>query len=280
MGSRGYVSLLQIIFFFFLLLSSRNYASDLDVECLKSIKQTLKDPSGSLADSWDFRNTSEGSICHFSGVDCWNPGENKVLNLRLSNMGLEGEFPSGLANCKSITGVDLSYNNLSGRLPPDISKKIPFVTTLDLSFNLFTDEIPVDISNCSFLNSINLQHNRLNGTIPWKMAILSRLTSLNVADNQLSGTIPPFNFSMPVSSFAGNPGLCGAPLAVCQGPAKKSKTSVTVCSAVASVIVTLLIVSAVICFCSRRVSVKKKEKEVVENLWAKRLKGVKATKVI
>lgn len=272
-----HVSLFQI--FLLLLLSSRNYSSELDIECLKSIKQTLKDPGGTLTDSWNFQNASKGFICHFTGVECWNPDENRVLNLRLSNMGLEGEFPSGLANCTSVTGVDFSYNNLTGYLPADISKKIPFVTNLDLSFNIFTSEIPVDISNCIFLNSINLQHNRLNGSIPWKMTILSRLISLNVADNQLSGVIPAFNFSMQASSFAGNPGLCGPPLAACQGPAKKDKTSVMIGSAIAGIIVTLLIVGVVIYFCLIKATAKKKEKEMVDNLWAKHLKGIKGTKV-
>ncbi|KAL0923856.1 hypothetical protein M5K25_004635 [Dendrobium thyrsiflorum] len=130
MENRSYVSLLQI--FLLMLLSSINYSSQLDVECLKTIKQTLKDPSGSLTNSWNFHNTTDGFICHFNGVECWNPGENKVLNLQLSNMGLEGEFPSGLENCTSITGIDLSYNSVTGPLPADISKKIPYVTNLDL----------------------------------------------------------------------------------------------------------------------------------------------------
>ncbi|KAL0917980.1 hypothetical protein M5K25_013094 [Dendrobium thyrsiflorum] len=277
MENRSYVSLLQI--FLLMLLSSRNYSSQLDVECLKTIKQTLKDPRGSLTNSWNFRNTTDGSICHFNGVECWNPGENKVLNLQLSNMGLEGEFPSGLENCTSVTGIDLSYNRLTGPLPADISKKIPYVTNLDLSFNTFTEEIPIGISNCSFLNVINLQHNHLSGSIPWQMTILDRLTNLNVAENQLSGPIPRFNFSMAASSFAGNPGLCGAPLAACQGPGKKDRTGVIIGCVVAGISVTLLIVGVVIYFCLRKVTVKKKKKVVLDNMWAKHLKGVRGTKV-
>ncbi|XP_020584534.1 probably inactive leucine-rich repeat receptor-like protein kinase At5g48380 [Phalaenopsis equestris] len=277
MESRSYGNLLQI--FLLMLLSSRIYSSQLDIECLKSIKQSLKAPNGSSIDSWSFGNTSEGSICHFSGVECWNPGENKILNLLLSSMGLEGEFPSGLENCTTLTGLDLSNNNLAGRLPADISNKIPFVTNLDLSFNNFTGEIPSDISNCSFLNVINLQHNRLSGTIPWKMTILGRLTSLNVADNQLSGPIPAFNFSMSASSFEGNPGLCGRPLAACHAPAKKDRTGIIIGSAVVGIVVTLLIVGVIIYFCLRKVTVKKKKTEVADNMWAKHLKGVKGTKV-
>ncbi|MQM07690.1 hypothetical protein Taro_040529 [Colocasia esculenta] len=218
-----------------------------------------------------------GSICKFSGVECWHPDENKVLNLRLSNMGLEGQFPSGLENCTSMTGLDLSSNNLSGLIPADLcTRRIHYVTTLDLSSNHFSGEIPMDMGNCSYLNALSLQHNQLSGSIPQTLSQLSRLTSLNVADNSLTGVIPRLNPNIS-SNFANNRGLCGPPLAPCQPTKKKSNTGVIIGSAVGGVLFTTVTVGVILFICLRRVSVKK-EKDVEGNKWAKNIKGTKGAK--
>ncbi|KAK8948546.1 eucine-rich repeat receptor-like protein kinase [Platanthera zijinensis] len=276
MESRVYATLLQI--FLCLLLGNQVHSSQLDVECLKSLKGSIKDPSGSLRD-WNFQNATEGFICSFNGVECWHPKENKVLNLKLINMGLEGAFPLGLENCMSLTGLDLSFNNLTGPLPADISMKIPFVTNLDLSFNNFSGDIPVNLSNCSYLNTINLQHNILSGAIPWQLSILGRLTSFNVAGNKLSGPIPAFNFSVESSSFTNNAGLCGPPLGACEGSSKKDKTGVIIGSAIAGVVVTVLIVGILVCFILRKATIKKKAGNTLKRKWTKNLKGAKSAKV-
>ncbi|CAN1236007.1 Probably inactive leucine-rich repeat receptor-like protein kinase At5g48380 [Linum grandiflorum] len=102
-------------------------------------------------------------------------------------MGLKGQFPLGLKNCTSITGLDLSSNELSGPLPTNISQFIGFVTSLDLSSNAFSGEIPVNLANCSYLNVLNLDHNRLTGSIPGEISNLNRIKTFNVANNLLTG---------------------------------------------------------------------------------------------
>lgn len=261
-----------------LLLSNICCGTESDILCLTIIQKSLRDPNGYLKVSWDFTNKSEGSICKFSGVECWHPDENKVLNLRLANMGLQGQFPLGLENCTSLTGLDLSNNNLSGHIPSDISRKIKYVTTLDLSSNSFSGEIPTDLANCTYLNVLNLQHNQLRGSIPQSLGQLDRLTSLNVADNSLTGLIPRFVNANISTNFANNAGLCGWPLEPCQGHVKKSNTGVIIGSAVGGLISTTIVVTIVLFICLRRVTVKK-EKDVLGNKWAKNIKGNKGVKV-
>lgn len=119
----------------FLLTSlGRCNAKKTDIHCLKSIKHSLGDPFNSLV-SWDFNNVTESSICHFVGIQCWQPDENRVLNISLPNMGLIGEFPQGIRNCTSLTLLDLSNNKLYGTFPSDFSVIIPFIIILDLSSN-------------------------------------------------------------------------------------------------------------------------------------------------
>ncbi|KAK1295198.1 inactive leucine-rich repeat receptor-like protein kinase [Acorus calamus] len=257
------------------------YGTPGDIQCLKTLKASLKDPNNYLSSTWNFNNNTEGFICRFNGVDCWHPDENRVLNIHLSNMGLQGQFPLGLENCSSMTGLDLSSNDLSGPIPSDISKRIPYVTSLDLSNNGFSGGIPVGIANCSYLNTLNLQHNRLTGQIPGQLIQLHRLTTFSVSDNSLSGPIPAFNGSFPVSSFSNNVGLCGKPLDDCTGGPKKSHSGVIVGSAAGGAVVVLLIVGIVVYLCLRNVVVKKKKKDedLEGNKWAKSIKGGKSIKV-
>ncbi|XP_066313065.1 probably inactive leucine-rich repeat receptor-like protein kinase At5g48380 [Miscanthus floridulus] len=191
--------------------SSSCFGSDLDVQCLKTIQQSVIDPNGILK-YWIFDNSTNGFICRFTGVECWHPDENRVLGLRLSNWGLQGQFPKGLQNCSRMDILDLSSNNFSGQIPSDIARQLPFLTTLDLSYNSFSGEIPLAVSNMSYLNTLNLQRNRLSGEIPWEFSFLNRLSKFNVADNHLSGPIPFPLTKFPAWSFAGNQGLCGEPL--------------------------------------------------------------------
>ncbi|XP_077225185.1 probably inactive leucine-rich repeat receptor-like protein kinase At5g48380 [Tasmannia lanceolata] len=260
-------------------LSNICYGGEIDIQCLKAIKSSLQDPFNYLNSSWNFNNGTKGFICKFNGIECWHPDENRVINIRLSNMGLKGQFPPGIQNCTSMTGLDLSSNDLSGPLPQDISRLIPYVTTLDLSSNRFSGPIPVNLSNCTYLNVLNLQNNQLEGMIPGQLTQLNRLTTLNVADNQLSGPIPTFtNKTFPASNFANNSGLCGKPLNKCKAPQRKVNTSVIIGSVVGGVMFTTLAVAAVLFICLRRVS-SKKEEDLEGNKWVKSIKGTKGIKV-
>ncbi|KAM0836114.1 hypothetical protein ACQ4PT_062516 [Festuca glaucescens] len=159
---------------------------------------------------WVFpENGTGGYICDFIGVECWTPNENRVLSLRLGNLGLEGPFPEGLQLCSSMTSLDLSGNKLSGPLPESISGQLSYMTNLDLSNNSFSGGIPVSIANMTYLNTLALQHNQFDGRIPAQLSNLSRLVSFSVTDNSLSGPVPDSLQRFPSANFTGNPWLCG-----------------------------------------------------------------------
>lgn len=264
-----------------LLSSSSSLATVSDIYCLKTIKDSLEDPYNYLNSSWNFNNNTEGFICKFTGVDCWHPDENRVLNIRLSDMGLKGKFPRGIENCSSLTGLDLSNNKLSGPIPYDISEKLQFVTSLDLSSNSFSGEIPVSIANCTYLNVLKLDHNQLTGAIPLQLGQLNRIKTFSASNNLLSGQVPLFSSSSVATteSYANNLGLCGGPLRACQGAAKKSHVGIIAAAAVGGITFTAIIVGIVLYYFSRGVVIKKKEDDPEGNQWAKSMKGTKAIKV-
>ncbi|XP_054783114.1 probably inactive leucine-rich repeat receptor-like protein kinase At5g48380 [Prosopis cineraria] len=265
-----------VISILLLLGCSMTNGTDTDIFCLKSIQDSLEDPYNTLKTSWNFNNKTEGFICHFTGVDCWHDDENKVLNLKLSNMGLKGQFPHAIQNCTSLTGLDLSINKLSGTIPADIYKLLKFVVTLDLSSNDFSGEIPVGLANCSYLNTLKLDQNRLTGQIPPQLAQLERLKTFTVTNNFLTGPVPSFGSKIAADSYSNNSGLCGAPLDPCQG--KKANTAIIAGAAVGGVTVAALALGIVAFFFVRRVSVKKEE-DPEGNKWARSLKGTKGIKV-
>ena len=261
-----------------ILFSSLSHATVTDMYCLDTIKQSLKDPNGYLG-NWEFSNETEGSICRFTGVECWHPDENRVLNLHFSDFGLEGQFPRGIENCSSLTGLDLSSNNFSGHIPSDISHKLKFVTSLDLSSNRFSGQIPPDLANCSYLNVLKLDNNKLTGNIPLQLGQLGRIKTFSVSNNLLSGQVPVFrNASVTASDYAGNQGLCGSPLQPCTGVQKKSRSGVIAAAAAGGVTLTAIVVIVSLYYFSPRVLRMKKEDDPEGNKWAKIIKGTKGIK--
>ncbi|XP_054782251.1 probably inactive leucine-rich repeat receptor-like protein kinase At5g48380 [Prosopis cineraria] len=278
LSSRTFCTRVVIINFLLLLSCHMVYGTVTDIFCLKKIKDSLQDPNGYLKSSWDFNNNTEGFICRFTGVECWHPDENKVLNLKLSNMGLKGQFPRAIQNCSSLTGLDLSLNKLSGTIPADINKILTFVTTLDLSSNDFSGSIPVGLANCSYLNSLKLDQNRLTGQIPGEFSTLTRLKAFTVTNNLLTGPIP-YLPNISGDSYVNNAGLCGTPLPTCQASSSKSNTAVIAGAAVGGVTVGALAIGIGLFFFVRRVAVIKKEEDPEGNKWARSLKGTKGIKV-
>lgn len=257
-------------------------ATETDLSCLRSIKNSLQDPNESLI-NWDFSNHSEGVICKFAGIMCWHPDENKVLSISLSNMGLKGQFPSGIKNCTSLTGLDLSNNQISGEIPTNIGTIISFATTLDLSSNDFTGPIPVSISNCSYLNVLKLDHNQLSGQIPPELSLLGRLTKFSVANNLLTGPIPQFgsNLTNRADMYANNLGLCGSPLKSCSSTSNKPHTSVIAGAAIGGVTVAAVGIGIGMFFYFRSASMKKRKRDddPEGNKWVRNIKGAKGIKI-
>ncbi|TKY68782.1 inactive leucine-rich repeat receptor protein kinase [Spatholobus suberectus] len=205
---------LTFVNFLLLVICGMTYGTATDIFCLKSIKDSLEDPYNYLQ-SWNFNNKTEGFICNFNGVECWHPDENRILNLKLSNMGLKGQFPLGIGNCTSLTGLDLSINNLSGVIPGNIATLLPYVTSLDLSPNKFSGVIPVGLANCSYLNTLKLDQNRLSGEIPQQLGLLKRLRTFTVSNNSLTGPVPNFTNDYVMVNYSNNKGLCGPSLRPC-----------------------------------------------------------------
>ncbi|XP_076961048.1 receptor-like protein EIX2 [Bidens hawaiensis] len=111
-----------------------------------------------------------------------------------------------------VTTLDLSSNMFSGHIPNELMNLVG-LRYLNLSINQLTGRIPENIGDMRLLESLDLSSNILQGQIPWSISNLTFLNWLNVSYNRLTGRIPTSTQiqSFNESSFIGNR-LCGTPL--------------------------------------------------------------------
>ncbi|XVE98083.1 hypothetical protein REPUB_Repub03eG0074800 [Reevesia pubescens] len=130
---------------------------------------------------------------------------------------LSGEI-SRIIRASDLTVIDLSTNNLTGRIPDEIvnnfnlfTGKLPrkvsdYLSRLDISNNWFFGNIPIEVKlwrNLSFFNdtipreltalpylsTLLLDQNQLHGFLPSDIISWRLLNTLNLSKNKLSGQI-------------------------------------------------------------------------------------------
>ena len=89
-----------------------------------------------------------------------------------------------------VTELSLSFNELAGRIPPELGN-LTTLKELSLHNNNLTGTIPLEITNLHNLHELILNRNQLSGEISPQLALLNNLKVLHLGDNQLTGTIPP-----------------------------------------------------------------------------------------
>ncbi|GKV43601.1 hypothetical protein SLEP1_g50872 [Rubroshorea leprosula] len=115
-----------------------------------------------------------------------------------------------------MSGIDLSRNQLTGRIPLEIGY-LNGIHALNLSHNKLIGPIPSTFLNLKQIESLDLSYNNLNGRIPPQLTELNNLAVFFVAHNNLSGPIPDQKAQFGTfdeSSYEGNLFLCGAPLQI------------------------------------------------------------------
>ncbi|KAI3500004.1 hypothetical protein L1887_35819 [Cichorium endivia] len=114
-----------------------------------------------------------------------------LIELAMRNNSLQGNIPANLLNNSVYLQVlDLSYNNLTGSLPPDLFTH-PSLEQLTLAYNRFQWVlIPANWGRNSELIAVDLSNNDIHGFLPGFLGWMPKLSALSLENNKFSGMIP------------------------------------------------------------------------------------------
>jgi Leucine-rich repeat (LRR) protein len=134
---------------------------------------------------WVWGDCEEGEVELWG--ECYNIEETTFL--QLSWNGLTGEIPPEIGNLINLDGIDLHSNQFAGEIPSTIGN-LTNLTYLNFSNNELTGSIPPEIWDMINLTYLSLSSNQLTGSIPPEIGNLTNLTYLRLNDNLLTGEIP------------------------------------------------------------------------------------------
>ncbi|KAK1413384.1 hypothetical protein QVD17_35156 [Tagetes erecta] len=127
-----------------------------------------------------------------------------------------GPILSMFTQYQTLEYLDLSYNDLGGKIPDEFGEMIA-LQVLVLSHNQLSGEIPATLGSLKNMGVFDASHNRLQGHIPESFSNLTFLVQIDLSNNELTGQIPTRGqlSTLPESQYANNTGLCGVPLQEC-----------------------------------------------------------------
>jgi len=113
-----------------------------------------------------------------------------ILNLNLSDNGLNGLLPVELFFFPALTSLDLSFNGLRGTAPTMFAGA-QYLQRMVLSGNRLTGQFTAELGFvASRLKILQNDANHFTGAVPGLLRLLPNLQDLNITDNQYTGTLP------------------------------------------------------------------------------------------
>ena len=120
-----------------------------------------------------------------------------VVGLDLENNGLEGRIRRYvIVHLDGLTYLDLSSNNISGNIPPEISE-LEGLECLFLEKTSISGTLPYELGSLANLVDLRVHEANLVGEIPDELLDLKRLKTLFLAGNAWIGCIPRALFDIP-----------------------------------------------------------------------------------
>ena len=154
-----------------------------DREALVALYHATDGPNWRNNSGW----LSDAPLGEWRGVGTDAAG--RVVGLSLTYNRLSGELPPELGSLANLQHLFLQDNELSGEIPLELGN-LANLRTLCLMGNQLSGEIPAELGNLANLRALRLSQNALSGKIPPELGNLASLTELDLSDNQLSGEVP------------------------------------------------------------------------------------------
>lgn len=138
-----------------------------------------------LFSGW-LENAAATSVCSWHGVTC-RAGVVIGINLSLNN--LTGRLPPEIGSLTTLETLILQRNAMRGAIPPTLGNLVR-LKSLWLRVNMFTGSIPSELGNLQNLQFLLLNGNMLTGQLPPSLCNLKRVRHFRVEENMLSGLVP------------------------------------------------------------------------------------------
>ncbi|CAL0309783.1 unnamed protein product [Lupinus luteus] len=107
----------------------------------------------------------------------------------VSNNTLDGELPETVVQLIALTYFSVLKNNFSGKIPKDFGKFSPSLIDVELSENNFSAELPPDLCTSFKLRKLTAYNNSLSGPLPKCLRNCSSLTRVRLEENQFTGNV-------------------------------------------------------------------------------------------
>ncbi|KAJ6918242.1 hypothetical protein NC651_012470 [Populus alba x Populus x berolinensis] len=158
-----------------------------DCEALLKFKAGItSDPEGYVKD-WNEANP----FCNWTGVTCHQSLQNRVIDLEITDMRLEGSISPFLSSLSLLTKLSLQGNNFHGEIPTTLGA-LSQLEYLNMSENKLSGASPASLHGCQSLKFLDLSVNNLSGVIPEELGWMKKLSVLALSVNNLTGVIPAF----------------------------------------------------------------------------------------
>ena len=113
----------------------------------------------------------------------------KLEILDISNNNLSGKIPQCLGNFSySLSVMDLRTNNFNGTIL-DTFEKDNSLATIAINGNHLEGKLPKSFVNCNYLEVLDLGNNKINDSFPYWLEALSELQLLVLSNNRFHGPI-------------------------------------------------------------------------------------------
>ncbi len=125
-------------------------------------------------------------------IDTWygvSVSSGRVTHLDLTYNNLTGKLTSAIGDLTGLISLKLGSNYMTGSIPGTIGN-MTSLEELYIHANQFTGTIPTSVGNLSNLRILFLQLNGLTGAVPMEIGNLSQVTLITVSGNDLSDSIP------------------------------------------------------------------------------------------